>query len=203
MEKHIIINIGRQFGSGGKEIAIELGRQLGIQVYDNELINKAAEKSGFSTSLFSSNDEKKSFLKIGAMFGGNNIYSNGSINSNTLFKYQSETIRDIAAHGNAIFVGRASDYLLRDYDCCLNIFITAPLEIRIERIRSRTGLTGKEAESLIAKRDKGRKQFYDFVTTGDNWGVAGNYDLCIDSSKAGIEKTAGLIIGFGRNTGLI
>ena len=203
MEKHVIINIGRQFGSGGKQVAEQLGRQLGIEVFDTELISKAAEKSGISASLFTSSDEKKDFLKIGTMFGGNRYYSNEALNSNSLFKIQSETIREIALKGNAIFVGRASDYVLRDFDCCLNIFITAPKKARIRRIGKRLSLDAKEAWALIQKKDKSRKQFYDFVTMGDNWGVAGNYDLCIDSSLLGIEKTAELIIQFGRETGLL
>ena len=190
MEKHVIINIGRQFGSGGKQVAEQLGRQLGIEVFDTELISKAAEKSGISASLFTSSDEKKDFLKIGTMFGGNRYYSNEALNSNSL-------------KGNAIFVGRASDYVLRDFDCCLNIFITAPKKARIRRIGERLSLDAKEAWALIQKKDKSRKQFYDFVTMGDNWGVAGNYDLCIDSSLLGIEKTAELIIQFGRETGLL
>ena len=194
MEKHVIINIGRQFGSGGKQVAEQLGRQLGIEVFDTELISKAAEKSGISASLFTSSDEKKDFLKIGTMFGGNRYYSNEALNSNSLFKIQSETIREIALKGNAIFVGRASDYVLRDFDCCLNIFITAPKKARIRRIGERLTLDAKEAWAQIQKKDKSRKQFYDFVTMGDNWGVAGNYDLCIDSSLLGIEKTAELII---------
>lgn len=203
MDKHVIINIGRQFGSGGKQIAEELGRQLGIEVYDNELIGKAAEQSGLSASLFTNNDEKKDFLKIGTMFGGNRFYSNDALNSNSLFKIQSETIRDIAAKGSAIFVGRASDYVLRDFNCCLNIFISAPKEARIKRICERASMSAKEAWALIQKKDKSRKQFYDFVTMGDNWGVARNYDFCINSSLLGVEKTAGLIIQLGRETGLL
>lgn len=198
MEKHFIINIGRQFGSGGKSVAVELGKLLGVNVYDNELIIKAAEHSGLSKSLFSSNDEKKDFLHMGTMFGGNRYYSRDSFDSNTLFRIQSETIKKIAAEESAIFVGRASDYVLRDMDCCLNVFVTADREDRIERICERSGISRKEAEALMFKKDKSRKQFYDFVTTGNNWGVAGNYDLCVNSSRAGIKETAAFILEYGR-----
>ena len=198
---NIIINIGRQFGCGGLEVARVLGQKLGIPVYDNELITKAAQDSGFSENLFKENDETRHFFSLKTVFSG--PFGRDYTSENELFKIQSETIREIALKGNAIFVGRASDYVLRDFDCCLNIFITAPKKARIRRIGERLSLDAKEAWALIQKKDKSRKQFYDFVTMGDNWGVAGNYDLCIDSSLLGIEKTAELIIQFGRETGLL
>ena len=204
MDKHVIINVGRQFGSGGKSVATALGKILGIPVYDNELITKAAEQSGFSASLFEQNDEKKSLLRMGGIFNGNRFggYAGTAINEDELFKVQSDVIRKIADEGDAIFVGRASDYVLRDREC-LDVFITAPLEERMKRVSERMSISLEEAETLIRKKDKGRKDFYDFFTFGDNWGVASNYDLCIDSSKLGTEKTAEFIIEFGRSSGLI
>jgi len=205
MEKHVIINVGRQFGSGGKSVATALGKKLGIPVYDNELITKAAEQSGFSASLFEKNDEKKSLLNFGGIFTGNRYggYSSSAIGDDELFKVQSDVIRKIATEGSAIFVGRASDYVLRDMDCCLDVFITAPLEERKKRVSERLAVSLEEAETIILKKDRGRKDFYDFFTFGNNWGVAANYDLCIDSSRLGIEKTAEFIIEFGRSSGII
>lgn len=203
MEKHFIINIGRQFGSGGKDIAVELGEMLGVKVYDNKLIVAAAEQSGLSSTLFENNDETTDFLHIGNMFGGNRFYSTKAFNSNTLFQIQSETIRKIAEGESAIFVGRASDYVLRDMDCCLDVFVSANIEDRILRIARRNGISEKEAESLMIKKDKSRKQFYDFVTMGDHWGVASNYDLCINSSRSGIKDSAAFILEYGRALNII
>lgn len=205
MEKHVIINVGRQFGSGGKSVAAAIGEALGIPVYDNELIARAAEQSGFSASLFKDSDERKSVLRISSIFGSNRYgsFTSGGISESELFKIQSDTIRDIASRGSAVFVGRASDYILRDLDCCLDVFVTAPVAERVKRVAARMDISPEKAEALIRKKDKGRKDYYDFFTLGDNWGVASNYDLCVDSSILGTEKTAAFIIEFGRQKGLI
>ncbi len=189
-DRHIIINIGRQFGSGGKATADELGRILGIPVYDGELLTEAAKKSGIRKDLFTSSDEKHRFWTFGTGLG-----------DNELFKIQSDTIRDIASKGDAIFVGRASDYVLRDMQC-LDIFISAPLEVRIKKMMAERNLSEREAELLIQRKDKERSDYYNFFTF-TNWGVASNYDLCIDSTILGYTGTAEFIIEFGRRTGLI
>lgn len=195
MDKKIIINVGRQFGSGGRQVAVELGKRLGIPVYDNELISKAAEESGLSEHLFASKDEKRSLFSMSAFFSSGRFASaNNYIGENELFKIQSEVIRSIAQKGSAIFIGRCSDYILRDMDC-LDVFITAPEEERIKRVSLREGISEEEAGSLIKRRDHTRKSYYDYFTFG-NWGVSSNYDLSIDSSILGIEETAEYIIDF-------
>ena len=198
-----IINIGRQFGSGGRRVAAALGVRLGIPVYDNELIAEAAQKSGFSKDLFLQRDEHKSNFTLSNLFGSINRYGSAEsfLNDNRLFKIQSDVILELAQQGPAVFVGRASDYVLREMDC-LDVFITAPLEIRIKDVAEREGISLDEAESMIAKRDRDREAYYNYLTFG-NWGVASNYDLCIDSSILGIEGTADFIVDFGRKSGLI
>lgn len=199
MEKHTIINIGRQFGSGGKSVAVCLGEKLGIPVYDDELLSAAAEQSGISPELFSRSDEKKQNFSLSNLFSSNRFegaYTQSAINESSLFKIQSEVIRDIASNGDAIFVGRASDYVLRDMDC-LDVFICAPVEDRRKRVSERMGITPAEAERLIEKNDKARAEYYNFFTFG-HWGKASNYDLCIDSSILGIEGTSDFIIDFLR-----
>lgn len=186
-----IINIGRQFGSGGKLVAQELGSRLGIKVYDNELILQAASESGFSQELFRRSDEKKIF------FGLDNLGS--VISDEQLFKIQSQVIMDIAGRGDAIFVGRASDYVLRDMTCT-SVFVCAPKKDRIVRVCNRMDITPDQAAKLIAKKDRGRENFYNYVTFG-HWGVASNYELCLDSSVLGIEGTAEFIIDFARRAG--
>lgn len=191
--KKIIINIGRQFGSGGKNTAEILGQKLGVAVYDTELITEAAKKSGFSKDFLTTSDEDTNFFKLG--------FNNSFISNNSLFQIQSDAIRNIAEQGSAIFVGRASDYILRDMDC-LDVFITSPLEVRAKRISERRSISIEAAEALIAKKDRRREAFYNYVTFG-NWGMASNYDLCIDSSILGIEGTADFIIDFAKKKGMI
>lgn len=192
--KKTIINIGRQFGSGGKSIASVLGTRLGIPVYDQELIAKAAEKSGISPELFSHSDERKRSFNLSAIF-------DGMLNDGELFRIQSETIKDIASGGSAIFVGRASNYVLRDMDC-LDVFIHAPLEARVQRVMHRQQIDADEAASLIEKKDTSRAEYYNFFTFG-HWGKASDYDLCLDSSILGVEGSADMIIDFGRKAGLM
>lgn len=203
MEKKLIINIGRQFGGGGLGVASELGRKLEIPVYDRELIAKAAQDSGFSAALFEQSDEKRRIFSLSAIF--TSIYSSPTENymsDKGLFEIQCETIRRIAGQGSAIIVGRCSDYILRDMDCTLNIFLTSPLEERVKRICERHGLCEEKAEALILQKDKAREEYYNYYTFG-NWGIASTYDLCIDSSILGIEGTADFIIDFAKRSGLL
>lgn len=203
MEKKIIITIGRQFGSGGKAVAEALGRKLGIPVYDSELITRAAQESGFSKDLFVKSDEKKRFFNLSSLFIGN--YGGDTENymsDKGLFKIQSDTILKIAEQGSAIIVGRCSDYILRDMDCTLDIFLTSPAEVRAGRVAERTGITSEKAMELIGKMDRSREEYYNYYTFG-NWGVASTYDLCLDSSLLGIEGTADHIIEFAKKAGKI
>ena len=202
-EKHILINIGRQFGAGGKGVADLLGKRLGIPVYDNELLQKAAAESGFSPAFFKKNDEKRRLFRFGSLFGLNRAssYAPSGIDETELFKYQSDAIRKIAEQGNAIFLGRASDYVLRDMEC-LDVFICAPMEDRVARVCQRTGMTAEEAEKFIVKKERARRDYYNFFTLG-NWGVASNYDLCLDSSLVGLDGCVDLIVDYGKKSNLI
>ncbi len=203
MEKKVLINIGRQYGAGGKGVAEILGERLGIPVYDSELLQKAAEESGFSAAFFKKNDERRRLFRLGGLFGVNRAssYAPSGIDETELFKYQSQAIRDIAQQGSAIFLGRASDYVLRDMEC-LDVFICAPLADRVRRVADRTKMTDEDAERYILKKEKARRDYYNFFTLGD-WGVASNYDLCLDSSLVGLEGCADLIIDFGKKAGML
>ncbi len=202
-DNELIINVGRQFGSGGRLVALALGRKLGIPVYDQELIAKAAEQSGFSKELFANSDEKRNLLALSSFivdvgrFGSADNY----VSDNQLFVIQSNVIRSLADKGPAIFIGRCSDYILRDRKC-LDVFVTATDEVRIKRIAERMNITPEQADSLMRKKDRTRETYYNYYTFG-NWGVASNYDLCVDSSVLGIEGTADMIIDFCRRAGLL
>ena len=202
-DNELIINVGRQFGSGGRLVALALGRKLGIPVYDQELIAEAAEQSGFSKELFANSDEKRNLLALSSFivdvgrFGSADNY----MSDNQLFVIQSNVIRSLADKGPAIFIGRCSDYILRDRKC-LDVFVTATDEVRIKRIAERMNITPEQADSLMRKKDRTRETYYNYYTFG-NWGVASNYDLCVDSSVLGIEGTADMIIDFCRRAGLL
>lgn len=200
MEKKIIINIGRQFGGGGLGVAYELGKKLGIPVYDKELIAKAAQDSGFSKGIFEESDEKKRLFSLSSIFASRFGDTENYMSDRGLFKMQSETIRKIAEQGSAIIVGRCSDYILRDMECTLDVFLTSPLEVRATRIAERSGLSLEEAEKLAEEKDRNRAEYYNYYTFTD-WGVASTYDLCLDSSVLGIEGTADMIIEFARKAG--
>lgn len=201
-DNHTIINIGRQYGSGGKEVATTIGKALGIEVYDNELISKAAEESGFSKEVFERSDERRSVFNLFSFFGTERFGSTQNyMGDNELFKIQSEVIRGITDKGPAIFVGRCSNYILRD-KTCLDVFVSAPLEARVARVMGRLGISEDEAKARIERQDRTRQTYYNFFTFG-NWGAASDYDMCVDSSILGIEGTADLIIDFGRKAGLI
>lgn len=203
MEKKLIITVGRQFGSGGKAVALELGKKLGIPVFDNELLTKAAQDSGFSAEFFAQSDEKRRFFSLSSIF--TTAYSsqaNSYMSDKDIFSMQCETIRSIAEQGPAIIVGRCADYVLRELDCTLDVFITAPQTVRVGRIVERLGLSDEKALELMERKDKGREEYYNYYTFG-NWGVASTYDLCLDSSILGIEGTADFIIEYARRAGLL
>ncbi len=198
--KKIIINIGRQFGCGAKDVADAIGRRTGIPVYDSELLKKAAQDFGFSESLFSGSDEKKRCFSLSSIFNSN-IFGCSSMNDDaSLFAMQAEAIKNIARNGSAIIIGRAANYILRDCDCCLNVFLTSPIEERAKRVAERENMDREKALEHIARMEKEREAYYNTFTFG-NWGMASTYDLCVDTSLLGVEGTADLILEFAKKTG--
>lgn len=200
----MVICIGRQTGAGGRRVAAQLASRLGILAYDNELVTEAARESGFSPSLFRKSDEKRHFSLIGSLFGSNRYgsFNGNAISEGELFKIQSEVIRRIADKGSCIFVGRAADYILRDRSDLVSIFLTAPSEDRIAAIAGRDSLSLQDAEAYVRKSDKTRRDWYEFYTFG-KWGDASGYDLCLNSSRLGIDGTTDLIIAYLQQRGLL
>ena len=201
-KKNTIINVGRSFGSGGGFVAKAIGKKLGIPVYDNELISKVAEESGYSNTVFATGEEKSLFSVSSFFASGRLSYlDNGYMNDNMLFNIQSEVIKNIADKGDAVIIGRCADYILRDRSC-LNVFVDGPEEYRIHRLMENEHLSEREAEKLMRRKDRTRETYYNYYTFG-SWGLASNYHLCVDSSLLGIEGTADFIIDFGRRAGLV
>ena len=184
-------------------MATSLSKKLGIPMYDSELITKAAEMSGFSTDFFKEKDEKRNIFPLSNYFSSSILGApQNFLNSDALFKIQSSVIKDIASKESAVIVGRCSNYLLRDLDYVLDVFITAPMKTRIARVSERNSLDEEKAKELILKSDKKRETYYNSFTFGA-WGAASDYDLCMDSSILGIDGTADFIIDFAKKSSLL
>lgn len=202
MAMNTIITIGRQTGSGGREIGQKVAKELGIPYYEKELLERAAEKSGLSKEFFEAHDEKRvsSFLYSLVMDsptpGFTNTMSGMPINHKS-FLAQFNTIKEIAAEGPCVIIGRCADYALEENPHLLSIFIHANYDFRIKRIMEEANLSETKARELINKTDKSRSQYYNYYT-GRKWGVAANYNVSLDSSRFGIDETVAFICSMAR-----
>ncbi|MBQ9520274.1 MAG: cytidylate kinase-like family protein [Acholeplasmatales bacterium] len=184
-----VITIGREYGSGGRFIGRMVAEKLGIDFYDNELIYEACKDSGISPKVFETFDEKTD-----GFFSAAGMYSYDMSLSQKVFLAQFEAIKKIASEKSCVIVGRCADYVLRDMENVCNIFICAPMEEKIKRAVEFYGIKIEKASSVITKRDKKRKTYYNFYTDMD-WGKASNYDLCINS-KLGVENCVNVIVTY-------
>ena len=199
--KHIIINIGRQLGSGGHDIGRMLALDFQANYYDRELLNLAAKESGFSERFFEQNDERKGFFKglfnvQTSHFSGGSMYKT-NFSQESLFQFQSDAIRKAACEGSCVFVGRCADYVLRDFKNKVDVFITASMEYRVEQIMNKQHLDREAARKFIEQKEAKRAAYYNYYT-GKKWGAAESYDLCIDSSVLGLQQTERIIADFIR-----
>ena len=190
--KKIIINVGRQLGSGGRVIAKMLADDFGCGFYDRELLNLAAKESGFREELFEQNDEHKGFFRslfhtLSPHVSETSFYNN-DMSQESLFKFQSDAIRKAADGGSCVFVGRCADYVLRENENVFNIFITADLDYRIRQVMERRGCDEAKARKIISNGDNERASYYNYYT-GKKWGASESYHLCINSSLLGLEST--------------
>lgn len=195
MDKKFVITIGRQLGAGGRQLAEELGRRLGVPVYNREIIDEAAKQSGLAAELFEKADEHESNLTpLGSgIWGFGSMTSPGYINNDTLFGIQSQTIESLADRSSCIIVGRCADYVLRERERVLSVFVTAPLEERVARLCSSCDKDEKECRSWIATTERRRSSYYNYYSF-KTWGAAESYDLCLNSSKLGIEGCADVVL---------
>lgn len=198
MAEHMVVCIGRQFGSGGHEVAEKLAKQLGIPCYDKEILRKAAQDSGVLEELFEKADEKASsgFMYPMSMGLGGDTFANYNdyLTNDKLFLFQTKTIKEMADKESCIFVGRCADYILRGYRKRLSVFIHAPMELRIQRIARMYNIPEDEARARIKKTDKSRANYYSFYASED-WGAASTYDVCVNAGKLGVEQTVSLLCG--------
>lgn len=189
-----IITIGRQFGSGGKEVGIRVAKELGIPFYDKELLQEAAKKSGLCEKIFESFDERpKSLLYSIAMdaypFGISGV---GDSLEQQVYLATFETIRHLADNGPCVMIGRCADYALSENENLLSLFLYAPMDVRVERVARRQNLTPDKAKALIQKTDKRRASYYEYYASR-KWGAVDSYDFCLDTSVLGLGGTVELI----------
>ncbi len=188
-----VITISREYGSGGRAIGKLVAEKLGYKFYDAEIIDEVVVSSGFSRDIVEKYDEyathKNSFLyAIAINAGGDSLTSV----ANRVHIAQSEVIKRIAEEGRCVIIGRGADYILRDRDDCLNVFIRADIKFRARRILDIYGDDGKKVESKIDDKDTRRRVYYRSFTMRE-WGVIENYNLVLDSGAIGIEKCADII----------
>ena len=198
--------LGRQLGSGGHQIAKELAERLHLKFYDRELLYVAASKSGYSRELFEKSDEEKSsmhtfFTSFIPFMGSTDFYGN-QVDEESLFRILSQTVRELAEADNCIFVGRCAEYILRAKERMASVFISADAADRMERGSRDRGISRDEARKVILNNDKRRASFHNFYSE-KRWGEAPTYDLCINSSRLGLEATRELIEGYIRQRFLL
>lgn len=193
-----IVTIGRQFGSGGREIGLKLAEHYGIKYFDKELLSRAAKESGYCEELLRNHDERptNSFLYNLVMdtytFGYNSSAFVDMPISHKVFMAQFDTIKKIANEEPCVIIGRCADYALQEFSNCVNLFIYADENSKINRIMSRYDISEDKAKDMMVKKDKQRQSYYNYYSS-KKWGRADSYDLSINSSKLGIDGTVNLI----------
>ena len=191
--KNRIITISREFGSGGRTIWKMTAETLGIPCYDQELIEKLSEDSGFTEDYIREQDESSAHKGWFAnAFSGRSL--NGVSNQDYLWIIQRSIILELAARESCVIVGRCADYILKDAADCLKVFIHAGFDKRAQRIVSLYGETDVPTQKRLADKDKRRAAYYQFYTD-TQWGLARNYHVTLDSGVLGIEQCSSLISG--------
>ncbi len=194
-----IITIGRQFGSGGKNVGQKLAEALDIPIYDKEMLSRASKDSGICEEMFENNDEKPTHSFLYSMMTNN--YGGGFITGTTsdmpmnqrVFLAQFDAIKAIADEGPCVLVGRCADYALKDRDDVLTVFIHARMLARQKRVATYNHISEQEARDLCNKNDKSRASYYNYYTN-KKWGQAISYNACLDTSMLGIDGTVDVIL---------
>ena len=199
---NFVVTIGRQMGSGGRELGQLLAQRLGVEFYDKRLLMDAAKKSGLLPEFFEQNDERTpnrltGGLGLGMSFFGGTTLSGCTIDD-TVYRAQSEAIRELGETKSCVIVGRTADYILRNHPHCISIFVHAPEDVCIKRLLCRGDKDCEnDARAMCRKANKIRSRYYNFYTDRQ-WGMASTYDLSIDSSLLPMEQLADLLADYVR-----
>ena len=203
MDKFVIA-ITRTCGSGATSIGKILAKNLGVEIYDRNILRLASDDSGISEELFARADEDQ---KQSLLFrASQKVYSGGLIppekedftSNNNLFNYQAKVLRELADESNYVVIGRAADYVLRDKPGLVRVYIYASREKCIEKEMNRQKIDWKTADKFISKTDKYRRDYYRYFT-GQEWENMQNYDLCINTTQMTYEQAAKAIQEFAEN----
>ncbi len=199
---NFVITIARGFGSGGKEIATKLGERLGIPCYERQILTLASDKSGIDESLYVESDEKLRANKIAKLLHKipvkNVVEPNEKafISDTNLFNIQAEIIRNLAKTESCIIVGKCADYVLRDFDNVISIYIEAPRAACVKSVMSKMYISEEKANQLIKKTDKYRADYYNYYTGGNYWTNPVNYDMTLNSDRIGRDKCVEVIMNY-------
>lgn len=193
-----IYTIGREFGSGGREIGQKLANELGIQCYDSRLIEMASKDGNIDIELLKPVEEKRASSLLYSMYYeyAADVNGYGVPMNDKLHSLQSDVIRKLAERESCIIIGRCADYELAEFDNVCSAFIFADLDARIDRIMKRYKVDEKTAKNMIKKYDKQRKNYYNFYT-GLEWGGRDTYDICMNSSTLGIDTCVNILKAYG------
>lgn len=189
-----VITITRQYGSGGREIGRKLAEAYGIPFYDNEIISRAAKDTGFAEAAFERAEDKASNSLLYSIAMGMNVFSNQDVGfsglslDDRIFLAQSKVIRNVAEEGPCVIVGKCADYILKDQENVLNLFIQAALDFRIRRAVEVEGISQVKSAETVMKKDKSRANYYRYHS-GERWDNVLNYDMAIRSDLCGIDGT--------------
>ena len=197
-----IYTIGREFGSGGKQVGEKLAERLGIKLYDKELLQQAAKDSGFCEEIFENHDEKPTNSLLYSLVMDTYSVSGYSAApfldmplNHKVFLAQFETIKKIAEQESCVIVGRCADYALAENPDCINVFIHADMDFRIRNICKKLDVTDNKARDIINKTDKQRASYYNYYTS-KKWGDAKSYNLSLDAGKIGIDNCVEMILKY-------
>lgn len=189
-----VITITRQYGSGGREIGRRLAEAFEIPFYDNEIITRAAKETGFAEAAFEHVEDKAANSLLYSIAMGMNMFNNQEVGysglslDDRIFLAQSNVIRRVAKEGPCVIVGKCADYILKDRENVVNLFIKASVDFRIHRSIQIDGLPEAKAAELVLKKDKSRANYYKYHS-GERWDNVLNYDLAIRSDLCGIDGT--------------
>ena len=190
-------------GAGGRLVGKVIAQRLGLDFYDAEILKIAAKESGIKDEFFERSDERNSlWARFTSFFMSDHLLpAENCLSPQSLFKFQSDAIRQAAqSPKGAVFVGRCSDYILRDFPDRVDAFISAQMESRVKRASRYYEVTEEEAERKIADMESARADYYNF-STEKTWGAAASYHICVDSTDLTIEQVADIVIDFAKLTG--
>lgn len=195
--QRVVVSIGRQFGSGGRVIGRKLAERLSIKYYDKELMTEFAKDSGFDSEVFERSDERHSWfegvLQWMSTFVSGVTQAENYMSSDSLFRMQAEVIQHIAERESCVIVGRCSDYILRNNDCCFSVFLHASDADRAKRIAERMQVSEGQALAMLEEEDNARAGYYNYYTS-KTWGMASSYDICLNVSLLGEDGVVDMIV---------